>query len=69
MCKSPSSIPSSANVLIASALTSKTSIFLALESQLFLFETPDFKAPRTISCSPGLFPKKIGPISNNEISG
>ena len=59
---------SKTNVFIVSALTSKTSMLRALESQLFLFATPDFKAPKTICCSPGLFPKKVGPTSNNEIS-
>ena len=61
-------MPSSINVLTVSALTSNTSMFLALVSQLFLLITPDFKPPRTICCSPGLFPKKIGPISNKERS-
>ena len=69
MCKSFSFIPNSIKVFIASALTSKTSIFLALDSQLFLFATPDFKAPKTTCCSPGLFPEKVGPISNKERSG
>jgi len=67
--KSSSFIPSSTKVFIASALTSNTSISRALESQLFRFATPDFKPPKTVCCSPGLLPEKVGPISNNERSG
>ena len=49
-------------------MISNTSISLSFSIQLFLPTLPDFKAPITICCSPGFLPKKVGPISNSEMS-
>ena len=61
-------MPNSTKVLITSPLISKMSTSLSLSNQLFLFIFPDFKPPTTICCSPGFFPKNVGPISNKDKS-